>query len=179
MEDAIAATIVGICAVLLSGVSGIQTASAAIYTCIVNGEVTYTSKRSGNCQTAELPSIGRYSSSRYDQPQYSPPKPQEPKKQPAEQAQSQKNTVKHAAQVKAPPVQAVAQKPSGNNSRRSILEQELANERKALSEAQQSLASARAAKNGSIDQQQITQLQGSVLDRQHNIQALQRELGRM
>ncbi|OSI09841.1 hypothetical protein [Neisseria zoodegmatis] len=171
--------LIGIGTFLLLGLSGIQTASAKIYTCVVNGQITYTSKRIGNCQAADLPSIGRYSSTRYDQPQYVQSQAAEPKKRPAEKAPSSKN------QAKATPVQAkaslppVAPKSSGNNSRRSILEQELANERKALTEAQQSLASARAAKNGNIDQQQITQLQGSVLDRQQNIQALQRELGRM
>ncbi|OSI15638.1 hypothetical protein [Neisseria dumasiana] len=171
--------LIGISVFLLLGLSGIQTASAKIYTCVVNGQITYTSKRLGNCQAADLPSIGRYSSSRYDQPQYTQSRAAESKKQPAEKAHASKNYVKAAPQHAKASVVPVAPKSSASNSRRSILEQELANERKALSEAQQSLASARAAKNGNIDQQQISQLQGSVLDRQQNIQALQRELGRM
>ena len=51
--------------------------------------------------------------------------------------------------------------------------------RKALGEAQKSLAQARVAKGGHVNQQEITSLQSAVLDRQQNIQALQRELGRM
>ena len=70
-------------------------------------------------------------------------------------------------------------KSSGSTSRRSILETELSNERKALGEAQKSLAQARVAKGGRVNQQEITSLQSAVLDRQQNIQALQRELSRM
>ena len=81
--------------------------------------------------------------------------------------------------VQQAPVIAAPKSSPGNSSRRAILEQELANERRALSDAQKSLAQARGAKGGSIDQQQISTLQSSVLDRQQNIQALQRELGRM
>lgn len=70
-------------------------------------------------------------------------------------------------------------RPTPAASSRAILEQELANERKALASAQQSLSNARSAKGGAINQELVNQLQGSVLDRQQNIQALQRELGRM
>ncbi len=173
--------LIGAGAFVLLGAANIQTASAAkIYTCMINGEVTYTSRPSGNCQTADLPPIGRYSSSRYDEPQaaqsarYERP---EAKKQAVAKARAPKPENQGVMPAKL--TQPAAPKLAGNSGRRSILEQELANERKALSEAQQSLTSARAAKGGTIDQQQITQLQGHVLDRQQNIQALQRELGRM
>ena len=43
-------------------------AGSKIYTCEINGEIVYTSRASGNCHSADLPSIGRYSSSRYDSP---------------------------------------------------------------------------------------------------------------
>ncbi len=173
--------IIGIVALIGLNTINIQTASAKIYTCVINGEVTYTSRHTGNCQAADLPPIGRYSSTRYDEPQaYTPsaPKP-EAKKQVAVKRAPKPNQAVAVPAKYTPPPAAAAPNLSGSNNRRSILEQELANERKALSEAQQSLTSARAAKGGTIDQQQITQLQGHVLDRQQNIQALQRELGRM
>ncbi|HFC8537505.1 TPA: hypothetical protein ACFP4Y_001883, partial [Neisseria bacilliformis] len=66
-------------------------------------------------------------------------------------------------------------KPPGNGGRRSILEQELANERQALNTAQNELSVARAQKN----QNRASQLTASIQDRQQNIQALQRELSRM
>ncbi len=173
--------IIGIVALIGLNTINIQTAAAKIYTCVINGEVTYTSRHTGNCQAADLPPIGRYSSTRYDEPQaYTPsaPKP-EVKKQAAVKRAPKPNQAAAVPAKYTPPPAAAAPKLSGSNSRRSILEQELVNERKALSEAQQSLTSARAAKGGTINQQQITQLQGHVLDRQQNIQALQRELGRM
>lgn len=84
-------------------------------------------------------------------------------------------TVSKPAKSNTPPPQ---QAPV-NNSRRSILEAELSNERKALTEAQKMLSQARLAKGGNINHQEINALQSNVLDRQQNIQALQRELGRM
>ena len=83
--------------------------------------------------------------------------------------------IRPAPEVAATP----APKSSGSTSRRSILETELSNERKALGEAQKSLAQARVAKGGHVNQQEINSLQSAVLDRQQNIQALQRELSRM
>lgn len=68
-----------------------------------------------------------------------------------------------------------------SGSRRTILEQELNNERNALANAQKALAEGRAV-NGQSDashQNRIRSLESAVLDRQQNIQALQRELGRM
>lgn len=65
--------------------------------------------------------------------------------------------------------------------RRTILEQELNNERNALAAAQQALANGRAV-SGQADaghQARVRQLESAVLDRQQNIQALQRELSRM
>lgn len=72
-----------------------------------------------------------------------------------------------------------APKVSSTGGRRAILEQELTNERQALANEQKALAAARTAKGGNVDQQHISRLQGSVLDRQQNIQALQRELSRI
>ncbi|MDK4689205.1 hypothetical protein [Kingella negevensis] len=64
--------------------------------------------------------------------------------------------------------------------RRTILEQELNNERSALSQAQKALADGRAVStNDENHQARVRQLENAVLDRQQNIQALQRELSRM
>lgn len=166
-------------------------ATAQIYTCEINGDVVYTSRPTGRCHAPDLPSIGRYTSSRYDAPELmadnDAPKAERksakaakaPKKQPAAAKKAPVIPAAAAQTAAAPKPTSPLKAPSGNNSRRSILEQELANERKALNDAQKSLAQARAAKGGSIDRNQISQYESSVLDRQQNIQALQRELGRM
>lgn len=67
------------------------------------------------------------------------------------------------------------------NGRRTILEQELNNERNALAQAKQNLADGRIVKgaNDTNRDARIRQLESAVLDRQQNIQALQRELSRM
>ena len=65
--------------------------------------------------------------------------------------------------------------PKGNDiNRKSVLQTELTNERKALAEAQQALNRSHTGKGGDT-----TALQNVVFDRQQNIQALQRELSRM
>lgn len=161
---------------LAIGLLPMQLAHAGkIYTCTANGRVTYTTKPSGNCHSADLPPIGRYSSLRYDAPQA--------RSEPAAPAPAKNRTAKTTAprnvQTAAAPVVPAAPKAAGSNGRRAILQQELANERQALSSDQQALTSARTAQGGSVDQQLVHRLQGSVLDRQQNIQALQRELARM
>lgn len=65
--------------------------------------------------------------------------------------------------------------PTQTNSRRAILEQELNNERGALAQAQKKLADGRVSRDANL----IRRLENAVLDRQQNIQALQRELSRM
>ena len=161
---------------LAIGLLPMQLAHAGkIYTRTANGRVTHTTKPSGNCHSADLPPIGRYSSLRYDAPQA--------RSEPAAPAPAKNRTAKAAAprnvQTAAAPVVPAAPKAAGSNGRRAILQQELANERQALSSDQQALTSARTAQGGSVNQQLVHRLQGSVLDRQQNIQALQRELARM
>ena len=161
---------------LAIGLLPMQLAHAGkIYTCTANGRVTYTTKPSGNCHSADLPPIGRYSSLRYDAPQA--------RSEPAAPAPAKNRTAKTTAprnvQTAAAPVVPAAPKAASSNGRRAILQQELANERQALSSDQQALTSARTAQGGSVNQQLVHRLQGSVLDRQQNIQALQRELARM
>lgn len=167
--------------------SGAAAEAGKIYTCEVNGTIVYTSRPSGGCQSPDLPPIGRYSSARYDAPEFvSPPQPQrQENKASGSSKRSQAKTKTPVSPIKPVAVSGVQspapapKSPAGSNSRRSILETELSNERKALAEAQKSLAQARAVRGGTIDRQQIQNLEGSVLDRQQNIQALQRELGRM
>lgn len=161
---------------LLAGIAAVfavlpEVQAAQVYTCNIGGTVVYTSRMGANCHGAQLPTLGSYTSSRrvYADQQ---PRRSEPKESDAE-----KKTA--ARKANSAPVQVAAPKMPGNSGRRSILEQELANERQALAKAQSELASARTAQNGSIDQQRINSLQSSVSDRQLNIQALQRELSRM
>ena len=106
-----------------------------------------------------------------------------------------KSTVQHASVRRAPvaatarSVPVVAQAPAPvaprvstvkSRGRRTILEQELNNERNALAAAQKALAGGRTAnQNDANHQARVRQLESAVLDRQQNIQALQRELGRM
>lgn len=71
---------------------------------------------------------------------------------------------------------------TGGSGRRTILEQELNNERNALANAQKALAEGRVVVGGKSDaehQSRVRRLESAVLDRQQNIQALQRELSRM
>ena len=115
-------------------------AGSKIYTCEINGEIVYTSRASGNCHSADLPSIGRYSSSRYDSPMPSEIRTQpEPQYRPVQKRSAAKAGMPKPQPVQQAPVIAAPKSP-GNSSRRAILEQELANERRALSDAQKSLA---------------------------------------
>ena len=165
-----------------------QAHAAKIYTCEVNGSIVYTSRPSGNCQAVnDLPIVGKYSSSRYDAPVSDAPTLNAPTSQTAP-AKSKNTAAKsnHKATPKPAPVRTASEtapppvpKSSGVNSGRSILETELSNERAALADAKKQLSQARTAKGGSVNQQAISTLQGAVLDREKNIQALQRELGRM
>ncbi|MEF1224199.1 hypothetical protein QWU58_01500 [Neisseria gonorrhoeae] len=148
--------------------------AAKIYTCTINGETVYTTKPSKSCHSTDLPPIGNYSSERYILPQTPEPAPSPSKGGQAVKYKAPVKTVSKPAKSNTPPQQAPV-----NNSRRSILEAELSNERKALTEAQKMLSQARLAKGGNINHQKINALQSNVLDRQQNIQALQRELGRM
>ncbi|HFC8542948.1 hypothetical protein [Neisseria weaveri] len=162
-----------IAAAVLSILVGTPVYASKIYECTVNGRTVYTSKLSGNCRSADLPSIGSYSSSNdYAVKESHQPKTEKPKNKTANQAAAKAS---QPAGVQAAPV--VPVKNAGG--RKAILEQELSNERQALKSAEQSLQNARAAKDGTVNRELIHQLQSSVLDRQQNIQALQRELGRM
>ncbi|MCO6504681.1 MAG: hypothetical protein J6568_04595 [Snodgrassella sp.] len=138
-------------------------AEAKVYTCLQNGQVVYTSKPSGNCAEAKLPAIGSYS--------HAP----RPKVASSNIATRPRNTSTRVATAYKGPQPSVSIVPKGSdNTRKAILQQELTNERNALAQAQQALNRSRTGKGGNI-----TELQSAVLDRQQNIQAIQRELGRM
>ena len=160
---------------LLAAVGQVQ--AAKIYTCIINGDTVYTSTPQGNCRSADLPSIGRYSSARTVvtqnataevAPVYKAPKAKVAKMPAAASAPAPMTT------ATPPPVKATG-------GRRQILEQELENERRALADAQKALTAGRSVsgQSGAQHQSNVRQLESAVLDRQQNIQALQRELGRM
>lgn len=141
-----------------------QIACAKVYTCLENGEIIYTSKPKGNCAIASLPPIGSYSNSR---PSY--------RNSTSATVRSRPRPANRVATAYSGPQPTVNIVPRGSdNTRRAILQQELTNERNALAQAQQALNRSRTGKGGNI-----TELQSAVLDRQQNIQAIQRELGRM
>ena len=169
--------------------------ASRVYECYVGGVKTYVSKPAGNCQSLDDRELSRhlglYTS-------IAPPKTapavltadspsvaaQTAKKAAAPRANTANNTQARTAPVRsAPPLQAaapaatmpVSNRPAGSSGRRTILEQELANERNALSSVQSELNTARSQGN----QARASQLATSVQDRQQNIQALQRELSRM
>ncbi|PIT53999.1 hypothetical protein BHC44_04965 [Snodgrassella alvi] len=138
-----------------------HSAYAKVYTCLENGEIVYTSKPKGNCAVANLPPIGSYSDSR--------------RSSPSAAIRSRPRPATRVATAYSGPQPTVNIVPKGSdNTRRAILQQELTNERNALAQAQQALNRSRTGKGGNI-----TELQSAVLDRQQNIQAIQRELGRM
>ena len=150
-------------------------AGAKVYECNVGGVTVYTSRPSANCHTPDLPRIGSYTSiaPRVAPPPREPAAPASPRR-----ASMSTNRAANAPIRTAPPLQtadAGLPKPSGSSGRRTILEQELANEQQALASAQNELSAARAQKN----QNRASQLTASIQDRRQNIQALQRELSRM
>ncbi|EGY52092.1 hypothetical protein [Neisseria shayeganii] len=157
-------------------------ATAAVYEC---GDGRYSNKPGPGCRSADLPKIGSYSSERprpVRQPQAetaAAPAPQRAAAPVRTPAASQRAAYQApAAPVVAPPTTRT------NSGRRMILEQELANERRALADAQKALTESRTLPRGNgaayaAHQARINSLQSDVLDRQQNIQALQRELSRM
>ena len=175
--------------ILIMGMLGLmQSVAAEVYSC---GPGCYTSSPSRGGARASLGNrIGSYTSV---------PAPKTPREQPAVAAPTaaanvaspaRARTVAYQAAPSVPRPPAAAAMPAvaaprmttaRSSGRRTILEQELNNERTALAAAQQALVSGRAA-NGQGDaahQARVRQLESAVLDRQQNIQALQRELSRM
>ena len=157
--------------------SCLSAAAGPVYSC---GNGSYSSKPGPGCQRADLPTIGRYSAAR---PRPAPaPVAAAPAPQRAAAAGSQQAAVYHAPAPQ--PVAAAAPSGRTNSGRRMILEQELANERRALATAQRALTESRTMPKGDgaayqAHQARVSSLQSDVLDRQQNIQALQRELSRM
>ena len=149
-------------------------AGAKVYECNVGGVTVYTSRPSANCHTPDLPRIGSYTSIAPREPAaQASAAPASPRR-----ASMSTNRAANAPIRTAPPLQtadAGLPKPSGSSGRRTILEQELANEQQALASAQNELSAARAQKN----QNRASQLTANIQDRRQNIQALQRELSRM
>lgn len=151
-----------------------------VYSC---GNGSYSSKPSPDCRRADLPTIGRYTSAPRPRQTAQPSTAAAPVRSTVRPTNNQQTAVYRAPAVSAP----VAATPSGrtNSGRRMILEQELANERRALADAQKALTESRTLPNKSdgaaytAHQARVSSLQSDVLDRQQNIQALQRELSRM
>ena len=165
-----------------------QAHAAKIYTCEVNGSIVYTSRPSATAKpsmiyrlsanTAAADTTLRLVMRRHSMHRHHKRLRQKAKirlQNPTIRQHPKPAPVRTASETAPPPVP----KSSSVNSRRSILETELSNERVALADAKKQLSQARTAKGGSVNQQAISTLQGAVLDREKNIQALQRELGRM
>ena len=157
-----------------------QPASAErVYTCNIGGETVYTSHAQPSCNQADLPSIGHYSSSSYQS--FGSPNIES-------ESVSKKHRVtkrrKHLVASKTrenngfAPVIPATRTSSAVGGRKAILEQELGNEQKALASARTALNAAHSSKLGSTPQS-INQLKADIADRQQNIQALKRELGRL
>ncbi|MDK4533565.1 hypothetical protein QGZ99_00540 [Kingella kingae] len=169
--------------ILLMTLSAIPFASAEVYSC---GPGCYTSSPSKGIGRASLGHrIGSYTSE--PAPRITISAEEKTDQQPVAKAQTVTRRAATASPARSVPAVAVQQPaaPRMNaaraGGRRTILEQELTNERNALAAAQQALASGRAV-SGQADanhQARVRQLESAVLDRQQNIQALQRELARM
>ncbi|XXQ69308.1 hypothetical protein ACKLNO_05455 [Neisseriaceae bacterium B1] len=151
-------------------------AAAEVYSC---GPGCYTSSPRNGSGRADLGNkIGSYTAvkarviSSNDEPRAT-----QPVRRAASAAPARSVPVAHVAPVATAPKLNSAR----SGSRRAILEQELNNERNALASAQKALAEGRAVsgQSDSGHQTRIRSLESAVLDRQQNIQALQRELGRM
>ena len=166
-----------------------QMVGAEVYSC---GPGCYTSKPSKGYGKADLgQKIGSYTS--IPAPHITSTSPATAAaKQPVQTAQTAQTAAQRVPSV-SPSARSVAvSAPARINTpaistaklsgRRTILEQELNNERTALAMAQKALAEGRAVNSGQSDtvhQLNVRKLESAVLDRQQNIQALQRELGRM
>lgn len=155
-------------------------AVAKVYTCVENGDVVYTSNPKGDCKTTQLPKLGSYSHTPIPRDAFISSSPASSSA--SVRARPHQVSSRGSAAMPSGPRPAVNVVPRGSDStRRGILEQELSNERRALAQAQQALSKSRAMKGSNYSQYQanVRQMEGAVLDRQQNIQALQRELGRM
>lgn len=163
-----------------------QMVGAEVYSC---GPGCYTSKPSKGYGKADLgQKIGSYTSIPAPHITSTPPATAAAK-QPVQTAQTAAQRVPsvspsaRSVAVSAPArINTPAISTAKLSGRRTILEQELNNERTALAMAQKALAEGRAVNSGQSDtvhQLNVRKLESAVLDRQQNIQALQRELGRM
>lgn len=142
-------------------------ASAAVYQCLKNGEWVYTNKAGPNCKTQNLAQIGSYSSVHRETAA--------PRKSAAGRRSSGSNAaVPYSVSSQQRIDSKIQQQRDG--SRLSILQRELANEERALLQAQKALSDHKPA--GS-DDARLNALKGAVTDRQENINALKKEISRM
>lgn len=151
---------------LLAGVLVLPVSAATIYKNVDDdGHVTYSNVPNRGAKPLTLPPISTYSS---------------PARTPAPAAKAGGNS---GSQPGFPNVDSDTQK-NRDQGRRQILEQELANEQKALSDARKALEEGKAIrlgpehKNPVKYQDRIKQLEDAVREREKNIDALQKELGR-
>ncbi|WP_434778345.1 hypothetical protein [Neisseria sp. Ec49-e6-T10] len=138
--------------------------AAPIYRCMTSTEVTFTNKPTSGCQKVDLGPISVIGTKKFNNSNTA-----------TRTAKKRNTTTPKTAKNTAYPTESAAENSSRNQGRRQILEAELANERNALSKAQQALS----AQNGSKTPDQVKQLQNAVTDRQKNVEAIQKELSRV
>lgn len=175
--------------VLAFAVAASPALDAKVYSC---GNGCYTSNPKAAKGRANLgKQIGSYTSTLPKEVLVTADKIVEPKVQQVAAARRQLpvRTVGHSTLRTAAAVPVSLQRPATpqvnprlSSGRRTILKQELTNERNALAQAQRALIDGRTISGKVADashQMRVRQLESAVLDRQQNIQALQRELSRM
>lgn len=153
-------------------------ASAAIYKYVdESGRVTYSNVPiKGGKVVSSLPQLSTYSSSGRPAAQRAPrQRASTASYAPARATGGSKPATNVPVNASYPSVDTKTQA-GRDGMRQRILQQELANERKALVDAQQALADARQSTKAPTD---VKRRQDAVTDRQKNIEALQRELGQM
>lgn len=158
--------LLAVCLMLAAGIAQ----AATVYRYVdANGNVTFTNVPLKGAQPMKLPGLSSYSNRNAEGQGSSAPAPQPAA--PAPRAPTAYPSVDPSTQRQR------------DGSRQQILQQELANEQKALEAAQKALTEGRATRNGDETRNyqkyldRVQRLQDAVTDRQKNVEALQRELG--
>lgn len=155
------------------------TGMAKIYMCVdqKTGATVYTNKRSKGCKVENVEKVGAYSVRMGSRGPLNPPGY-------ASSTSSSSRSYSSGGGARGTGDQIVSQnvQQKRDETRRSILENELKNEEKALEQAQKNLAESRKVQPGETETQRkerIQRMEGAVLDRQENIKALRQEISRL
>lgn len=151
----------------VAAISAPMLAEAQVYVCQTAKGTLYTNKRSRGCQAQQIQKVGSFTS-----------KDPAPVSRPAPVVASQSG-----ARIQGAPNQIVAQdvQRKRDETRLSILENELKNEERALDQAQRNLVAGKELQPGETPatrDERVKRMEGAVLDRQENIKALRAEISR-